>query len=347
MAQCDIELQNPLRPRLRNSVLPNCRYREDQEPSSALESPGERSSGLVVNRNLGTSRRRPSSSKVYLGSYADTQTPPNSRAGSRVTTPAQRSISHIQLDHLLSRAQTYTDTFDINESRDGFFDATFYRPSKPDVARMLDQARDVLPASFQGLRRLSFTESFWVQWRPLKRGVKEVITTRAGVKLFKSFLAFFVAYVICLIPASGKWLGPYNYILVVSCIINHPGRAIGPQIDGALLTILGSAVGLAWGSLALYVSTSTTPARTGYGGILATFLILFTWTLAWLRCIFIRFYHTILCAGFAVCYVCLANTSEPLGWKKIASYGIPWALGQAMCLVICMCVFPGTGMRQL
>ena len=56
--------------------------------------------------------------------------------------------------------------------------------------------------------------------------------------------------------------------MAISVIVNHPGRPIGSQIDGAFMTVLGTFAGLGWGALALYVSTSTGPARSGYGGIL-------------------------------------------------------------------------------
>ena len=135
--------------------------------------------------------------------------------------------------------------------------------------------------------------------------------------------------------------------MVVSAIVNHPGRSVGSQIDGLFLTTLGTVAGLGWGSLALYTSTSTAPARAGYGGVLATFLVMFAAAIAWLRCLFMRFYQAVICAGIAICYTCLANTSEAVGWRKVFDYGIPWVLGQALCLLIAALIFPDTGSRSL
>ena len=351
MAQADIK-QESVRPHIGYSAPPIFRYSQHTEDQRSIATPElseEIPSSFAANLKSETCDPS-SSSNMYLGSDArGTRTLQSSRTTSREASPnsACRNTSYLQLEHLLSGAETVTETFDIDESRDGFFDATFYRPSQSDIKRMFEQSRDALPASFRKLHPLSFLESFCAEWRSFGNAIKDIVTTRSGIQLLKSFLGFFIAYVICLVPASGRSLGRYNYIMVVSCIINHPGRAIGSQVDGALQTILGTAVGLAWGSLALYVSTTTAPARVGYGGILATFLILFTWTLAWLRCIFIRFYPAILCAGFAVCYACLANTSDPLSWNKMGAYGVPWVLGQAISLVVCLSVFPATGTRQL
>jgi hypothetical protein len=96
--------------------------------------------------------------------------------------------------------------------------------------------------------------------------------------------------------------------MVVSTIINHPGRTIGAQIDGTFLTIVGSALGLGYGAFALWVSDSTPTARRGYGGILATFLVLFMGAIAALRSYYIRMYQLVLCAGIAISYTCLAES---------------------------------------
>lgn len=88
-------------------------------------------------------------------------------------------------------------------------------------------------------------------------------------------------------------------------------------------------------------------SRRGYGGILATFLLIFIATVGFLRSYFIRFYQGVLCAGIAICYTSLANTSQNVGWGKMFDYGIPFVLGQAICLVVCITVFPDAGARGL
>ena len=301
--------------------------------------------------------RRPSfASKVYLGSYGKSRrnSHQTSRHGSEsvnrrafLQSSPRASGSHLQLEHLLDEVDVETDTFGVNEMRDGFFDASFYRPSKHNNEEMNRKAIETLPISFKKLKTLSGTQSLMMQWKSFVSVCRDIMMTRSGIRLLRSCLGFFVAYVICLIPLSRDWLGRYNYILVVSAILNHSGRPLGSQIDGTILTILGAAAGLGWGSLALYVSTSTSEARTGYGGILATFLILFTAVVAWLRCVFFRFYQAVVCAGIAICYTCLADTSDSIGWAKIAAYGIPWVLGQAISLTVNLFVLPAAGTRPL
>ncbi|CAF9914381.1 MAG: hypothetical protein ALECFALPRED_009579 [Alectoria fallacina] len=290
---------------------------------------------------------------IIRGSFAHTSTTPRGSLSSRelraspISSP-RASSSHVQLEHLLQAVDADLDGYGLEESRDGFFDASFHRPLKRNREDLMRKAAETLPDAFRKKNHpLSLRRFLPQQLREAKAFFQRVSTSRAGIRLLKTFLGFFITFVICLIPASRNWLGKYNYIMVVSAIVNHPGRAIGSQVDGAILTIFGTVAGLGWGSLALYVSTSTATAQSGYGGILATFLVIFALLIGWLRCVFIRLFQAVLCAGIAIVYTCLANTSQSVGWKKVFDYGIPWVLGQAVCLVIAALVFPDAGSRSL
>ena len=290
---------------------------------------------------------------VISGSFAQALTTPrgsldlNALQNNPIPSP-RVSTSHLQLEHLLQAVDTDLNGYGLEESRDGFFDALFYRPLKRDHEALMSKAAETLPDAFRKKNHpLSFRRFIPQQLREAKAFFRRTSSSRAGIRLLKSFLGFFIAYIICLIPASRDWLGKYNYIMVVSALFNHSGRAIGSQLDGFVLTIIGTIAGLGWGSLALYTSTSTATAQAGYGGILATFLVTFAAVIGWLRCGFIRLYQALICAGAAIVYVCLADTSESVGWKKVFDYGIPWTLGQAVCLIVAILVFPDAGSRPL
>ena len=317
--------------------------RDDETPLDR-SSHGKRRASRRTDFTQGVPRPVRTTDNVYLGSYSQssrsqqcTEVPPSPRA----------STSHVQLEPLLGEIDIELDAFGVDEQRDGYFDAPFFRPVEQDRDEMMRKAQETLPDVFRRPKQSSIAQSFWRQIELLKCVWKDVTTTRSGIRLFKAFLGFFVAYIICLIPASRDWLGKYSYIMAISTIINHAGRKVGSQIDGAILTIIGTALGIGWGSLALYVSTSTASASEGYGGVLATFLIIFTASISWVRSIFIRFYQAIICAGIAISYTCLADTSNSVGWHKVSSYIIPWTLGQAINLIICLTVFPTSGTRAL
>lgn len=208
-------------------------------------------------------------------------------------------------------------------------------------------AKYTLPHALRKKHPLSPRNFLPKQWHEIQSVARRVTTTRAGIQLLKSFLAFFIAYVLCLVPTVSNWLGRYNYIMCLSAIINHPGRSIGAEIDGVLLTIAGTGTGLGWGAFALWISDSTAVARRGYGGILAAFLVLFVGTIAALRSYYIRLYQLVLSAGIAVSYTVLAETSQEVNWQKLLNYGIPWLFGQAISLLVCLIVFPDAGARPL
>jgi hypothetical protein len=292
---------------------------------------------------------RSSASSIYMGSYNRSPRRSRSRLGTPSTSaPAspRTSMSHSHLS-LLEDIDLDLETYGVEELRDGFFDGAFLKPRQVDHEDLMRDAEYVLPLAFQKKHPLSVKHFLPKQWHDIKGVIQTVTTTRAGIKLTKSFSAFFIAYILCLVPSIRVWLGRYSYIMVISTIINHPGRTIGAQLDGAFLTILGSATGLGWGAFALWVSDSTAVAKRGYGGILATFLLFFMGTIAALRTYYIRMYQFVLCAGIAISYTCLAETAETIAWKKLFSYGIPWLFGQALCLLICCTIFPDAGARPL
>lgn len=294
------------------------------------------------------------SSSIYMGSYK--HSPHQSRIslsglaktpeGSVAPSP-RASVSQIHIEHLLQNLDLEQDTYGVEEYRDGFFDGVFLKPPQSDREDLMRMAEHTLPAALKKQHPLSPTHFFPKQWHELKSATHRIVKTRAGIQLTRSFLAFFIAYVLCLVPVTGGWLGKYREILVLSVLINHPGRTIGAQIDGTILTILGTASGLGWGAFALYLSDSSSIAANGYGGVLAAFLLVFMGTAAALRSYFIRLYQLVLSAGISVIYTCLAETSRTVAWSKLLSYGIPWVIGQAICLIVCCTVFPDAGSRPL
>jgi hypothetical protein len=240
------------------------------------------------------------------------------------------------------------DTYDMMELRDNFFDAVFYPPEEVNFDDLMMHAELTLPYAFRKQDPLSPTNFFPKQWHEIKGVIRRVWTSRAGIKLGKSFLGFFIAYVLCLVPDVRAWLGQHSYIMVISTLLNHSGRSLGAQVEGTIFTIIGTATGLGWGAFGLWLSTVTASARIGFGGILATFLCLYIFVIACLRSYYIRTYQLVICAGISICYTCLADVSgDQVSWSKLLAYGVPWVLGQVIALVPCALVFPDAGARPL
>lgn len=258
------------------------------------------------------------------------------------------SISIAQIGEIVSNEEFDTDTYNVSELRDGFFDALFLKSVPISPADLQPEGDEMQPPeASKGLP--SWAKSFYhSQYNLLRAVIRDVTHTRTGVRLIKSFLGVYIAYILCLIPTVQDWLGRYHYIMVVSVLVNHPARTVGSQLDGAFLTTLGTGAGIGWGIVALLLSTSTLSASAGYGGILALFLALFMTIIGWMRAFFTRFYQGVLCAGIAITFTTLAETnSQRIRWQKLLSFAVAWFLGQAIALLVNFIVFPDTGARRL
>lgn len=267
--------------------------------------------------------------------------------GDDITRSRRSSIDMELVAELLEHDQLDTKTHGVSEIRDGWFDAVFLKAKTLDYSKLMKHAEATLPAAFDKSSPLSVRHFFPKQRQQLQSVFWKLVTTRSGIKLLKSFSGFFIAYSLCLVPEVRAWLGRYSYIMPVSTIINHAGRPLGAQLDGTVWTILGTISGLGWGVLGLLLSYSTLSARIGYGGILALFFTAFIATMAFLRSYFTRFYQFSMCAGIAMCYTLLAEVNgDQINWPKLWSYGVPWVLGQAICLVVNL-VFVDAGARPL
>lgn len=290
--------------------------------------------------------RSPSAS-IYTGSYV------RSNHGSlRHGCPSPRtSISHLQLEHLLTETDEDIETYGIHETKDGFFDVFFSRPKLNSSRKRGWEDEGFDQPQYANLAK-RIQEQFDSQWRGLTKVYEDITTTRTGIRLLKAFLGVFIAYIICLIPAVRRRFGKYFYIIIVSAIVNHPARSVGSQIDGAVLSTVGTLCGLLWGGLAIYTSDSTYAATRGYGAAMVPFLFLFTSVLGFLRCVYNRLFQAIICAGIASFFMCLSEnqlaTANPTDiWYRLQQFIVAWTLGQALCLLICTTVFPSAGNRPL
>ncbi|KAI1118631.1 hypothetical protein F5Y14DRAFT_399221 [Nemania sp. NC0429] len=245
--------------------------------------------------------------------------------------------------------KNFTDrTHGISEIRDDFFDAVFLPLEDLDEQALIQHAEETLPLAFRRTDPFSLIRFFPRQCHEAWSVICKVTTTKSGVKLLKSFLGFFISYIICLIPITRAKLGRYAYITAISAIMNHSGRTLGAQVDGTVLTTIGTAIGLGWGAFGLWVSTATATAQIGFGAILALFLFIQMFVIACLRSYYIRTYQLVMCAGIAISYTCLAGlTISDVSWSRLLDYGIPWLIGQGVCLVVCTVVAPDAGSYPL
>ncbi|KAL9477303.1 hypothetical protein ACSS6W_007144 [Trichoderma asperelloides] len=309
--------------------------------------PPAQSPNSIDVENEPTPLSRPASTKLrFLAQSPPLRTTTTSAAQSEYG--SRRSSYIAPIDQILPDDHIDPETFGVVEDRDGFFDALFLKHTPFVSDGCEERSRATLPAAFDEDSPLAARRFLPRQYREIKWVLRRVATTRAGLRLLRSFTAYSAAYILCLIPAVREWLGRYHYIIAVSVILNHPARTFGAQVEGAAFTTIGTAAGLGWGVLGLLLSTSTPAASAGYGGILALFLALFMAVVAWIRSYYSRLYQMVVCAGVAITFTLLAQTSGTIiVWEKLRNYVVPWLLGQAIALLVNCAIFPDAGARPL
>ncbi|KAF8422071.1 Fusaric acid resistance protein-like-domain-containing protein [Tirmania nivea] len=268
--------------------------------------------------------------------------------------PRRRFPKHVQLDLSSRPDRTWGsgsssqlqldqyDTYGVEEHRDGFFDASFFRPLQtapnPNVT--------ITPQSYN--QRPYFSQVIHTLVSDFKDFLLTAFWTHQGVNVAKSLLAYLICYYLCLIPTVQKWLGNYSYFATISVLLNHSGRTFGAQLDGLVLCILGASVGMGWGCMALELSDRIGPFKDRREGLLEAILIIFAAVMALLRSTLVRLYQALMSAGLAVFFMCLVDSNQE-HWdkKKVREFAVPFLVGQAVCLAVNVIVFPGAGGREV
>ncbi len=105
-----------------------------------------------------------STTSVHFGSYSKSIDQHENLRSNHVHGTPSRNSSQAQLGHLLPSADADLETYGINELRDGFFDATYYRPMPPNRPEIIRKASETLPSALQAHHPLSFKYFVPQQW---------------------------------------------------------------------------------------------------------------------------------------------------------------------------------------
>ena len=258
---------------------------------------------------------------------------------------ARTSMSQLKLQELLQEQDvpsTCINRFDLLEERDGFFDPIYTKPPTQGDARHMSVKHDS-PRSFNKLIHA------WIESLP-----KDVRTAVLGIlsnwRIVSKFtLAYFISILLCLIDKSGSWFGNHREWLPISTIINHPVHSIGAQVELTVQSICGLAIGLGWGSLALYISTATQPTRNHQGGILAGSLVIGIFLMGWFKAYFIRFYYCLMTSGFVLIFLStnLFLSEATVVWHNCWDIAIPYLFGLLISLFVSFVYFPYLGLENM
>ncbi|KAF3939479.1 hypothetical protein ABW19_dt0205772 [Dactylella cylindrospora] len=287
-------------------------------------------------------RWTPSYTRIYRGSFAATPIT-RSRLASGQATPRGSSFinASIPLDHFLSRLQLEADDLEdygVEELRDGFFDASFYKMTRKELATGQEKK---IKSPF------SLSRFFRLQKEGILRFWDVITRHKRRYGLIRAVTAYMIAYILCLVPAIRDWLGQYHFIMVIATVVNHAGRSIGSQIEGTVFCLLGAGFGIGAGLLAIWISTISEPARHTYGVFLAICLLVALPILGWSRARFARVFQLCVSAGFALFFCVCHRVGRVPSYHKAWEFGIPWILGMAIAQIVSIIVFPNTGNIQI
>ncbi|EPS40737.1 hypothetical protein H072_5369 [Dactylellina haptotyla CBS 200.50] len=288
----------------------------------------------------------PPYTKVYRGSYAETPISRGSRSrlASGTATPRGGSFAaaSFPLEQFMNRLQIEADDLEdygVEELRDGFFDASFYKMPRKELATAKQKKKVKSPFSLRHFIQL--------QKEGVKRFWWSIKNTKRRYALMRAVTAYMIAYIICLVPVIRDWLGRYSFIMVIATIVNHAGRSVGSQIEGTIACTAGAGLGIGAGLLALWISTVSGPARNNYGAFLAVCMLVTLPILAWSRARFARVFQLCVCAGFALFFMVCERVGPTMSYRKAWEFGIPWILGMSVAQLVNMVVFPNPGNVQI
>ncbi|CCH61984.1 hypothetical protein TBLA_0G00350 [Henningerozyma blattae CBS 6284] len=236
----------------------------------------------------------------------------------------------------------------------GFFDAYF---SKPDHSvNIMANSNDNLNDAKNKKRKTAKFISNQIKLYFLQIYNKMVLSFKdpmVVLGLIKYFMAFFIAFILCIIHPAGRWIGhDFRIFLPLATILHHPARSVGFQLEITIQSLLGGVLACGWSSFAWYISICTNPVAHHQGGILFASLFIALFIVTWLRAYFQRFMYFTLTAAIGFIYlhtVSLTFTkgATSLHWMFFWDFGISYIFGLLVSLLICIAVFPNFGNNEI
>ncbi|CEP64614.1 Bre4p LALA0_S12e02960g [Lachancea lanzarotensis] len=280
--------------------------------------------------------------KVSKGSYRQDSFFPALNLGSKGpkrSLPASRtSLSQLKLNLLTDGKQwEFLEDYGIEELRNGFFDPIFTKQERVQADSDHGDA-PVDPRHHKPMLDLWLLE----QQDKVKKNWQ---------RMLKFWIAFFLAFCVCLVRPSGSWIGQdYRYFLPLAVVIHHPARNVGVQLEISIWSVFGAALGMGWSSLAWYISVATKPAANHQGGILFGSLFIAIYLCSWVMAANQRLLYLAMSYGIAIAYfhtVSMVGHKFLLSWKLYWDFGISYLFGLILSFLVCVLVFPRAGQAEI
>ena len=165
-------------------------------------------------------------------------------------------------------------------------------------------------------------------------------TNHLWQRMLKNTIATTIAVILALIPSVERVLGKAAYLAPIVTVFGHPGRRFGAMAEALVLALAGTLVGLAWSTLALYLSSlvyeNNAPAAYTIKGLFLAAALLFH---GLLRSHTPRLFIFVLLLVI-VSVVSLTGTAVEVTTSFVTQLLYPICIAMAVLLIVNITIFP-------
>ncbi|KAI9902714.1 hypothetical protein N3K66_002066 [Trichothecium roseum] len=178
------------------------------------------------------------------------------------------------------------------------------------------------------LRRLA--RLIWGDWQ----------SNAAWQRIVKNILAFGVAMTLAVVPPVVDAYGPNTYLIPMATVFAYPGQRMGVMLESVVMILVGSAIGMAWSLLGLYLSSLYIDTSEGIASMFrALFLLVLVFAHGYIRSSTPRLF-------VVVWFLLVASTGALIGKATevtvplVTGFFYPLLTGVAVLLVVNVVIFP-------
>ncbi|MBE3047260.1 hypothetical protein IMZ48_33010, partial [Candidatus Bathyarchaeota archaeon] len=166
-------------------------------------------------------------------------------------------------------------------------------------------------------------------------------------RVFKYVLTMAASVTVSVLPPVIERFGVSTFLMTLQIIFAHPAQRVGSMMETQLLSLSGTVVGTAWGSLGLYLSSLIVESNEGAGyAIRAVFLLLAVIFHGYVRSSSPKLYAHVFFVVMS-CILIVAGSAKNLAARAITSIFYPILTAIAINLFFNFTVFPEFSSRFL
>ncbi|EPB88022.1 hypothetical protein HMPREF1544_05200 [Mucor circinelloides 1006PhL] len=170
-------------------------------------------------------------------------------------------------------------------------------------------------------------------------------------RILKCTIAYFISTLFSTIDPLAKAIGQAPYIVCSGCLLSHPGRTVGAQLDATITSTLGAGLAIVYGLAGIAAATAYNaqhPDSYAGNGINCLFLVVGVFAAQLIRQKFSKLHFFSL--QFMV--VLLFSMTAGVGFKSVplrlsGEFGLPFLIGAFVSLFVNVIFWPETAVDGL